>query len=1062
MKTIKTIYTLLIAAMLPLFSPAEVKIATVSVNLTTKTVAMEVQYDTEARTAVLGNGHNACLPQYTAGRIVIPAEVYISGVRYAVTGINELAFRLCNALTRVDISEGVTTVGDFAFVGCSNLQEVSLPSTLTTVGGGAFVGLDKLTAVRSKAVTAPAWTWNDVFEYDGEVSTNLTRGRDLGRTLYVSQGATDSYRAKAFGDAIGWSDAFPRIYEMPDDDIFQEIGTLAELRQLRDYVNQGLIGDIGVYGGATNFRLTADITFDGTEQWTPIGTSEHPFEGTFDGGCHTISNLNVDMSFATEKNGGFFGNVDGATIYNIGFVSPVVVGMDNAGVLLGYCSTSVNVTDVMVVGDVTDGSDYTSMSINGVAGGIVGHAKQAKINRCYFVGSVGGKTYAGGVAGNIHYGSVSNSGAGGAVVLNASTGREGGVVGGSQKTSDEASSTLLIDRCYSWCTLSSTTSSYVFYSSIYDGGIIGASDHWASIANCYFYADNDDLEACNAMSYYHYSSNTQAVYDLTNMEDDKLQPNLGTADWYYFTEGYEYYPIPVTMSEWYLNRFVYLRLSDGNMPQYGKGFTVIPTHRGTEYKIVAYDGDYTDVTIPLYYWMKPVTEMADGVMQGNTAVESITFYAANSAGTGFSTGDYFAANCPNLTSVTLAGIDNLGEMNFYNCRSFATYSLAGGMESYTVSDGVLYRGNTLIHCPPARVDNSGRHAFTIPDGVTSVAPGAFAYSRLESITIGGDVETIGAGAFEGADDLRYIDATGADALATGTVVRRNDADNAFYGMNPLTLIFMPESAADDNSEPNVVIGDMANDMVLNEAWDFYSPVDITVVNSIQFTRTLTSDVAYTGDDTDMSGDEAKQLEEVALGYTVYQPYDVDLSESDNVTVYEPREVATVDGVTTITFVEKEDKRLDCYTPYYVVVDDGTVRLDADGPTMIFTSFIEFPTVVGGYEFTGTVEALDNAAAAARGAYILQSDNVWHKVPAGVEAARIPAYRAFFAATAANNAPARRLSMSLQGGGETTDVTVIHVIDHNGDDRYFDLNGRQLPGKPDSGIYIHRGAKHIAK
>lgn len=145
-----------------------------------------------------------------------------------------------------------------------------------------------------------------------------------------------------------------------------------------------------------------------------------------------------------------------------------------------------------------------------------------------------------------------------------------------------------------------------------------------------------------------------------------------------------------------------------------------------------------------------------------------------------------------------------------------------------------------------------------------------------------------------------------------------------------------------------------------------------------------------------------------------------------------------------------------------MVDDGTVRLDADGPTMIFTSFIEFPTVVGGYEFTGTVEALDNAEAAARGAYILQSDNVWHKVPAGVEAARIPAYRAFFAATAANNAPARRLAMSLQSGGETTDVTVIHVIDRDGDDRYFDLNGRQLPGKPDSGIYIHRGAKHIAK
>ncbi len=1058
MKTIKYICLLLLVAVLPITSVAEVKLTTVNVNLTTKTVPVEVQYDTQTRTATLGNGHNACLSQYTAGRIVIPATITIGGVNYNVTAINELAFRLCSSLTRVDISEGVTTIGDFAFVGCSGLQEVSLPSTLTTVGGGAFVGLDKLVTVRSKAATAPAWAWNDVFEYDGQVSTNRSRGIALNRTLYVSGGASASYQGKSYGGVIGWGDAFPRIYEMPGDGAFQEIGTFAELQQLRDYVNQGLIGDMGVYGGATNFRLTADITLSG--RWTPIGTAEHPFEGTFDGGGHTISGLNVDTSFAADGNAGFFGCASGATICNLGFTSPLVVGTTNAGVLLGYCPTTVNVSDVIAVGSVTDGSDNTVMAVSGPAGGLIGQAKQATVNRCYFIGSVSSTTYAGGVAGNVHYGSVSNSGAGGTVVLNGSTGRQGGIVGGSQKTSDEASSTLYIDRCYSWCTLTSSSSSYVFYSNVYDGGIIGASDHWASLSSCYFYAPDDDLETCNAMSYYHNVTDCTAVYDLVNMEDTRLQPQLGTTDWYYFTDGFEFYPLPRTLSDWYMDNYVYVKIYEGYI--LFSGFMGIPTNRGAELKIVKYVGDGGQVRVPTLSMGTPVTAMADHLLDGNEDVTSILFTATTGQTSGVATGDYFAANCPNLTTVTIAGITALGEMNFYNCPNLESYVAGANPGNYTVIDKALYKDGTLIHCPPAYVDDyDGSRHFAVPATTASIAAGAFAHSRLESVTLGRSVTAVGAGAFEGADELHYLDATSASGLPEGMVVRRNDPENAFYGMNPLSLVFLPAQLDDADAEPNVVIDGFAGEMVLNDAWDFYSPVDITVMNSVQFTRSLASEVRYVGIEGGDSGDDAKELEEMAIGYTVYQPYDVDLSDKDNVTVYEPREVSAEGGVTIVTFVEKEDKLLDCYTPYYVVVDEGSVKLDADGPLTIFTSFLAFPTEVGGYEFTGTVERLDNAEAAARGAYILQSDNAWHKVPAGVEAAYVPAYRAFFAASASNNAPARTLAMRT-AGASTTGVTVIRTVDNDGDDRYFDLNGRQLPGKPENGIYIHRGVKHIAK
>lgn len=44
--------------------------------------------------------------------------------------------------------------------------------------------------------------------------------------------------------------------------------------------------------------------------------------------------------------------------------------------------------------------------------------------------------------------------------------------------------------------------------------------------------------------------------------------------------------------------------------------------------------------------------------------------------------------------------------------------------------------------------------------------------------------------------------------------------------------------------------------------------------------------------------------------------------------------------------------------------------------------------------------------------------------------------------------------------ETTVESVLHTIDRDGTERYFDLNGRQLSGKPQHGIFIYNGKKVI--
>ena len=58
--------------------------------------------------------------------------------------------------------------------------------------------------------------------------------------------------------------------------------------QLREFANQ--VKTTSDSGTKLNARLMNDITMDGTE-WTPIGTDEHPFTGTFDGNSKTITGL---------------------------------------------------------------------------------------------------------------------------------------------------------------------------------------------------------------------------------------------------------------------------------------------------------------------------------------------------------------------------------------------------------------------------------------------------------------------------------------------------------------------------------------------------------------------------------------------------------------------------------------------------------------------------------------------------------------------------------------------------------------------------------------------------
>ncbi len=140
--------------------------------------------------------------------------------------------------------------------------------------------------------------------------------------------------------------------------------------------------------------LESDITLE--ENWTPIGSEEHPFAGIFDGGGHKINNLTINSEV---KNTGLFGYSTG-TIKNIGIESGKINGKTFTGAICG--------TSTGLIEGAYNKANITCNEGNDQActGGIVGlGAGQGSVRNCLNEGkvqcSIGEKkySYTGGIMG---------------------------------------------------------------------------------------------------------------------------------------------------------------------------------------------------------------------------------------------------------------------------------------------------------------------------------------------------------------------------------------------------------------------------------------------------------------------------------------------------------------------------------------------------------------------------------------------------------------------------------------------------------------------------------------
>ena len=225
----------------------------------------------------------------------------------------------------------------------------------------------------------------DKYTYEPVVTENEV-GCDS--NLVTTLKTVDTYDGWDFSASTGvWEQSydtwFPSIknnlsssmWDDKQEELSQEKGSYIvnsaeQLAFLSAKINSGEIESTNITIKLTDF---VDLS---NRYWTPIGTKENPFKGSFDGAGYVIRNLTIDGSVLDDNEyGGLFGYVEDATIENIGLESVIIKNVDYAAAI-AYSAKNSKVSKVY--------SDYANsndsiVSAKFAAGGLICFADNCNI-----------------------------------------------------------------------------------------------------------------------------------------------------------------------------------------------------------------------------------------------------------------------------------------------------------------------------------------------------------------------------------------------------------------------------------------------------------------------------------------------------------------------------------------------------------------------------------------------------------------------------------------------------------------------------------------------------------
>lgn len=222
-----------------------------------------------------------------------------------------------------------------------------------------------------------------------------------------------------------------------------------------------------------HYRMIANINLGGYLDkyadyagWQPIGDSNAPFTGSFNGGGYTIDGLRIER--LVNDYIGLFGFISDGVVKNVTLKNVYIKGRNYVGALAGFDSGTVTRTDIHAEG-----------FINGKwnVGGLFG-SSSVGVSRTSFEGRVLGQKNVGGVAGELMNSGISESYAKAEVQAESSAGGLVGLLFGLEQKAE-------VSNSYAFGKIVSRNSETV--GTVGFGGLVGyiAGDFKGSIKNSY-------------------------------------------------------------------------------------------------------------------------------------------------------------------------------------------------------------------------------------------------------------------------------------------------------------------------------------------------------------------------------------------------------------------------------------------------------------------------------------------------------------------------------------------------------------------------------------------------
>jgi hypothetical protein len=344
----------------------------------------------------------------------------------------------------------------------------------------------------------------------------------IGTSITLTAVPSDGYRLKdgtfkvvktADNTSVGSPSGNTYNFAMPAADVTvsAEFETIPGL--IHDAVDLSKIGTTAYYPMDRNYELTTNITLP--SGWTPIGSGDTPFTGTFDGKDKTITinsfpsaGVNISSAFGPEWGipgdiiaRGLLAYTENAAVKDLNITvnlsSPFVITSTPQQVqLFGTVAAAAMNTAFTNINISGGGLDVNASATNNglILGGIVGLLMEgSSITGCSMSGDVevsGGdtdNTAIGGLSGSAQ-GTIKNSFVSGNVSLTSTAGsgsevKAGGLTGELGNVGDENDPLVFIRKSYSTGTVSATSATA---QNIYVGGIAASTSRRnIEITDCY-------------------------------------------------------------------------------------------------------------------------------------------------------------------------------------------------------------------------------------------------------------------------------------------------------------------------------------------------------------------------------------------------------------------------------------------------------------------------------------------------------------------------------------------------------------------------------------------------